>query len=314
MSRIHEALEKARRQEGNAHELPNVEEIIAAGVKLPEPEKAADPSTAAGTHEMMETIAYRESILARCPQRNWSVMDNMVFLSDETNAAAQELFRTLRSRMYQIRGTGPLEVIVVSSALPGEGKSFVSANLAHAFALQSDRRALVIDADTRRAGGLSTLLGAPSTPGLTDYLLGEQNAENILQTGPLENLYFIPCGRRVPKPGELIGNSRFGALIEQLRPAFDWIIIDTPPVVPISDAREIADLGDGVLMVVNARSTLAHLAKRGMQEFRRDSLLGVVLNRTSEPSATYYSTYGYGYGPDVLTTQPNSASQKTVQS
>ncbi len=301
MSRIHEALEKARQQQlGNAHELPSVEEVIATSAILPESEKSADAASNVGPLEMLETIADSGSIVAHCHQRDWSLNENkMIFLSDETNATGQELLRTLRSRLYQMRGTGPLKVIVISSALPGEGKSFISANLAHAFALQSNRKALVIDADMRRAGGLSSVLGAPSTPGLTDYLLGEQSAENIVQTGPLENLYFIPCGRRVPKPGELIGDSKFGRLIEQLRPAFDWIIIDTPPVLPISDARVIADLSDGVLMAVNARSTLAHLAKRAMQEFRRDSLLGVVLNLTSEPSATYYSRYGYGYGSDV---------------
>ncbi len=305
MSRIHEALERARQQQpGGTHELPNVEDILATGANSSESAIASGNASGAGPLETLETVAESGSILAHCPQRDWSPNENnMIFLSDQTNAVGQELFRTLRSRLYQMRGTGSLQVIVVSSALPGEGKSFISANLAHAFALQSDRKALVIDADMRRAGGLSTVLGAPSTPGLTDYLLGEQGAAKVIQAGPLKNLYFIPCGRRVPKPGELIGESKFGALIEQLRPAFDWIIIDTPPVLPISDARVIADLSDGVLMVVNARSTLAHLAKRAMQEFRRDSLLGVALNRTSETTATYYSKYGYGYGSDVLATQ-----------
>jgi capsular exopolysaccharide synthesis family protein len=298
MSRLHEALEKARHQQsGGAPELPDVEEIIATGASSPEGAKSADAAPDAGPAEMLEANAGSGSILTHCTQQDWSLnTNNMVFLSDETNAVSQELFRTLRSRLYQIRGTSSLEVIVVCSAIPGEGKTFVSANLAHAFAQQSDRRALVIDADIRRAGGLSTLLGAPSAPGLTDYLLGEQSAENIVQTGPLENLYLIPCGKRVATPGELICNSKFVTLIEQLRPAFDWIIIDTPPVLPISDARAIADLSDGVLMVVSARSTLAHLAKRGVREFRRDSLLGVVLNRMAEPPSAYYSEYGYGYG------------------
>lgn len=301
MSRIHEALEKARQQQpGNAHALPDVEEIIAASANSPESENDASVASSAGPLEMLEPIADGGSILAHCTQRDWLVDESkMIFLSDEIHAVGQELFRTLRSRLYQIRGTRKLEVIVVSSALPGEGKSFVSANLAHAFARQSDRKALLIDGDMRRTGGLSTIVGAPSTPGLTDYLLGMQSAENIIQTGSLKHLYFIPCGRRVSNPGELIGDSKFNKLIEQLRPAFDWIIIDTPPVLPMSDARTIADLSDGVLMVVNARSTLAQLAKRGMQEFRPNSVLGVALNWTSEPSAI--STYDYEYVSDVLT-------------
>ena len=189
---------------------------------------------------MLESVTDSASILASARQQDWQASESdLIFLASETNVGAQEQFRTLRSRLYQMQGTSQLKVIVVASAVPGEGKSFVSANLAHAFALQSDRRALVIDADIRRAGVLSTLLGAPSSPGLTDYLLGEQPLENIIQAGSLKNLYLIPCGKRTSKPGELIGDSRFPALIEQLRPVFDWIIIDTPPVVPIADARTI---------------------------------------------------------------------------
>lgn len=302
MSRIHEALEKARQQQpGGAPELPNVQEIITAGVTLPTPARTPDFTSDGGPLEMLESAADSASILTNARQQDWHINEsNLIFFAGETHAAAQEQFRTLRSRLYQMQGNGLLKVIVIASAIPGEGKSFVSANLAHVFALQSNRRALVIDADIRRAGGLSTLLGAPCTPGLTDYLLGEQPLEKIIQVSSLKNLYLIPCGKRTSKPGEIIGDSRFPALIEKLRPAFDWIIIDTPPVVPIADARTIADLADGVLLVVNARSTPAHLSKRASQEFRRESLLGVLLNRTSEPSATYYSAYGYGYGSDEL--------------
>jgi capsular exopolysaccharide synthesis family protein len=305
MSRIHEALQKARTQQsGDVRELPSIDEIIATGVGLPEPAKPSVAASYPVPPEMLETTADRASILAHCSKRDWPIKgNNLIFLADETHAAGQEQFRTLRSRLYQMRGMGRLEVLVVSSAIPGEGKSFVSANLAHAFALQSDRRVLVIDADLRRAGGLTTLLEAPTASGLTDYLLGERSAEQIIQTGSVKNLFLIPCGKRVAKPGELIGDTRFGALIEQLRPAFDWIIIDTPPVLPIADARTIAELGDGVLMVVNARSTLTHLAKRAVEEFRRDRLLGVVLNRTSEASASYYSEYGYGYGSEERAAQ-----------
>jgi len=302
MSRIHEALQKARQQQvGDTSDLPNIEDIIAAKVSIPEPEKAGDIMSDAVPSGMLEDT--RAPLLANCPRHNWPIHGrNLVFLADAEHAGGQEQFRTLRSRLYQMRRAGSLQVLVISSAVPGEGKSFVSANLSHAFAMQSEKRVLVIDADMRRAGGLSSLLESPTSPGLSDYLLGEASAEEIIQTGSLENLYLIPCGKRVSKSGELVGNSRFGSLIEQLRTVFDWIIIDTPPVVPIVDARTIAELSDGVLLVVNATSTLAHLAKRAMQEFRRDHLLGVVLNRTSEASASYYSAYGYGYGSEDLAT------------
>jgi capsular exopolysaccharide synthesis family protein len=300
MSRILEALQKARQQQvSGVPELPNIEDIIDTRTTVAASTLRAGDALNAETLDVLESLNDGSSLLANCQRRDWKVNgNNLLFLAGETHAAGQEQFRTLRSRLYQLRGTGSLEVLVISSAIPGEGKSFVSANLAHAFALQSGRRALLIDADLRRAGGLSTFLEVPSSPGLTDYLLGQQNVESIIQKGSLDNLYLIPCGKRVSKPGELIGSPHFRTLIEQLRPAFDWIIIDTPPVVPISDAPLIADLSDGVLIVVNSRSTLAHLAKRAVQQFRPESLLGVVLNRTTEPSASYYSDYGYGYGAE----------------
>jgi capsular exopolysaccharide synthesis family protein len=310
MSRIHEALQKARKQPlGSAQQFPDVDDVIAAkGAASDEPQAPSLSFTA--PLEALSALDEFEPILANCAKHNWpAVGKNMIFLSDEADVTGQEQFRTLRSRLYQMRAGGELKVIVVSSALPEEGKSFVSANLAHSFALQTGRRVLVIDADTRRAGGLSSLLEAPSTPGLTEYLLGEKRVDEIVQLGSIDRLYYIPCGRRVAKPGELIGDSSFGALIEQLRPSFDWIVIDTPPVLPISDARVIADLSDGVLMVVNSTATLSRLAKRASQEFRRESILGVVLNRTSDPSATRYSAYGYGYGiqsADHISREPSA--------
>ncbi|HEX8926477.1 MAG TPA: hypothetical protein VF786_11820, partial [Terriglobales bacterium] len=88
----------------------------------------------------------------------------------------------------------------------------------------------------------------------------------------------------------------FARLIEQLRPVFDWIVIDTPPVLPISDARVVSDHADGVLLVVNAQSTNAHLAKRAVSEFHPERILGVVLNKTKDVVAHYYSEYGYEGG------------------
>jgi capsular exopolysaccharide synthesis family protein len=303
MSRIHEALQKARKHPlGSEQELPDIEEVITVGVEGCElPQNVAPSSVLGGTSiglaEDLHSTEMIDPLLAKCVKHDWPRDGkNLVLLSKEGDAPGQEQFRTLRSRLYQMRATGDLKVLVVSSALPEEGKSFVSANLAHAFASQSGRRALVIDADMRRAGGLSNILEAPSTPGLADYLLGERRVEEIIQTGSLDRLYFIASGKRVATPGDLIGDVKLGVLLEQLRPMFDWIIIDTPPVLPIADARLVADLSDGVLMVVNSTATLSHLAKRASQEFRRESLIGVVLNRASDPSATRYSTYGYGYG------------------
>ena len=284
MSRIVDALQRARQQQpANTAELPDVDEVVAAGVTPPRAEaRQAELHTA-------------DSILSACRRQNWELSSGMLFHSDGPGSAGQEQFRTLRSRLYQLREMGSLSVIVVSSALPQDGKSFVASNLAHAFALQSGRQALLIDADLRRVGGLDEFLKAPNDPGLADYLRGERRAEEIIQKGQLENLYLIPSGIADANAGELVGSPAFARLVDQLRPVFDWIIIDTPPTIPIADAPLIAGFSDGVLLVVNATSTPSKMAKRAVQQFRKESMLGVVLNRSAEPSRLYCSYSGYGY-------------------
>jgi len=297
MSRIHEALQKARNQQSEAGpDLPDTAEIIEAGTSFIPQAPAADPLADVEPLELLRrSTGDPQHLLAQCPKSDWkSNAERLVFLGEDTHGSGQEQFRTLRSRLYQIRGNNDgFNVLVVCSAIPGEGKSFVSCNLAHAFAVQSGRRVLVIDADLRRPQGSTLLLGAAKTPGLTDYLSGDVPLSAVLQTGPIENLYLIPCGTQVSNPGELISHNKFAKLIEQLRPVFDWIVIDTPPVLPIADARVVADCADGVLLVVNAQSTHANLAKRAANEFAPKHILGVVLNKTQDVTAHYYSSYGY---------------------
>jgi capsular exopolysaccharide synthesis family protein len=302
MSRIHEALKKARQSPaGSQDQLPDVEEIIATGAAMQKTEEGAAtvPAVALTVNgpAIVPVAEPPHPLLAKCIQGTWPQgSDALVFLSEGPEVAGKEQFRTLRSRLYQMRSEGELKIVAVSSAIPGEGKSFISANLAHAFAMQSGRKVLLIDADLRRSGGLSNLLQAANSPGLVEYLQGKHALEGIIHSGSVEHFYFIPSGERVAQTGELIGDPKFATLLDQLRPLFDWIIVDTPPVLLTADARVIADLSDGVLLVVNSSGTASHLAKRAAQEFRRESLLGVVLNRAADPTATRYPGYGYGYG------------------
>lgn len=285
MSRILEALQKARLQHtGEKLELPSVDEIINAG---------ETPSTRLGSSDLAERLAMGRSLLSRCRVESWEPnQEKLLFLAGDSEPAGQEQFRSLRSRLYQMRGIAPLSVVAVSSALANDGKSFVSANLAHALALQEGRSVLLIDADLRRAGGLPDLLKSPpQLPGLTDFLSGRAGVEELLQKGPLPNLYMIPARKPVANAGELVGSPLFPQLIEMLRPIFDWIIIDTPPSAIIADAPLISGFCDGVLFVVNATATPVAMAKRAIKLFRKECLLGVVLNRSEEPTRSYY---GYG--------------------
>jgi capsular exopolysaccharide synthesis family protein len=232
-----------------------------------------------------------DTLLARCAQLEWKPdRATMLFLNGDDNARGTEEFRTLRSRLYSVREKMPLTKLLVTSALPKEGKSFTASNLAQVMVRQHGRRALLIDADLR-APQLHKMLGTTSDPGLSDYLMGRNDEFSIMQRGPLENLFFIPSGTGVADPAELVGNGRLKLLLQRVEPLFDWIIIDSPPAVPVSDASVLAKACDGVLMVVRSNVTPFDAARRARQEFPGQALVGVVLNGTradEEPYARYY--------------------------
>jgi capsular exopolysaccharide synthesis family protein len=192
-----------------------------------------------------------------------------------------------------LREKKPIRTLLITSASKGEGKSFVALNLAQAIARQHERRALLIDADLR-APRLHVRMGAPSAPGLTDYLSGEADEFSIIQADAKEDLFFIPAGRPVSNPAELLANNRLKSLLGRLASVFEWIIVDAPPVLPVSDAGVLAGMCDGVIFVVRAGATAFDLTQAACQEFRENNLLGAVLNGADEEAM--YGAYSYYAG------------------
>jgi Mrp family chromosome partitioning ATPase len=136
-------------------------------------------------------------------------------------------------------------------------------------------------------------LGAAQSPGLAEYLLGECDEFAALQRGPMENLFFMPAGRAVASAPELLSNGRLKLFLQRVEPLFDWIILDSSPVIPVSDATLVAGCCDGILMVVRSNVTPSDLARRAREEFPDKLLLGVVLN--GAPSGKLgQSKYYYG--------------------
>jgi len=289
MSRIHDALKRAEQERASSlggHVEPALQPPELQPVERPEPVHAATavmPSSVAG-------LSY-ETLLARCPQTRWEPDSRtMLFFEEDQNRKGAEEFRTLRSRLYQIREKLPLKRLMVTSALPKEGKSFVAANLAQVIVRQQGRRVLVIDADLR-SPGMHRHFGTSQTPGLSDYLLGECDEFAIMQRGPMENLFFVPAGRVASGAPELLANGRLKLFLQRVEPLFDWIILDTPPVVPVADSTLLANFCEGVLMVVRSNATPSDLARRAREEFQDKLLLGVVLNGIAAdqlPQSKYY--------------------------
>ena len=220
----------------------------------------------------------RDSVLSVCPRKAWTC-DPAALLSFNGGPPARgtEEFRALRSKLYQLQQKAPLKSLLVASAMPKEGRSFVAANLAQVMALQPECRVLLIDGDLRNPR-LHSSFGTAATPGFSEYLLHELGEFGIMQRGAGTNLFFIPSGRLVGGPTELVANGRLRSLLDQVEPLFDWIIFDSPPAVPVSDASLLANHCDGVLLVVRSDSTPFDLVRKAREKFREESLVGVVLN------------------------------------
>ena len=299
MSRIHDALKRAEQERATStgtHVEPTFDQPELRD-ELRDPAQHENlpplpPSASVAMSTMASGFNY-ESLLAHCPQTQWTPDERtMLFFQENDSRMGAEEFRTLRSRLYQIREKMPLKRLMVTSALPKEGKSFVAANLAQVMVRQHGRRALLIDGDLRNPG-MHRHLGATQSPGLADYLLGECDEFAAMQRGPMENLFFMPAGRIVPSAPELLSNGRLKLFLQRVEPLFDWIIMDTSPVIPVSDATLVAKFCDGILMVVRSNETPSDLAKRAREEFPDKLLLGVVLN--GAPSGKHaHSKYYYG--------------------
>jgi protein-tyrosine kinase len=311
MSRIYEALQKAESERKlERHEREPLTPVNEAD-QMPATAAVADYETplAFEDHRTVERIddgpgplSLGGLNLSAIPRLPWNLAAARLPAMLERGPAIEQ-FRSLRSRIYEARDIRPIKSILVTSGLPQEGKSFVSTNLALSLARHKNSKVLMIDGDMRRYT-VHELLGTEPHPGLADYLAGKATVEEIMQraeeTGDpnaaaravLQNVTFIPGGNGGDKAADLSGNARFGELLRIVSPYFDWIIIDSSPVLPVSDAVNLARSCDGVLLVARSGITKYPVAQRAASELRASNILGFVLNAVHEaPQVGNY--YGY---------------------
>ena len=209
-----------------------------------------------------------------------------------------EAFRNLRSSLLFMNNGAPRpKTILIASSVPEEGKSIVALYLASTLAL-GNSRVLLIDADMRR-GGLHRFVGAASGPGLAEVLEREKPFANaIVQTG-LENLSFLPAGDAKRNPGELVLRPEWGRLLDEVGRQFDYVVVDTPPVLATDDAAALAHKVDGILFVVRASFTSSRVASGALDQLRQRhvQVLGLILNRAVASPYEYhgYQRYRKGY-------------------
>lgn len=222
----------------------------------------------------------------------------------QTGSLAAEQFRKLRTFLIKKQ---PMKTIMVTSALQGEGKSFVSANLAVGIAFDLHLHALLVDCDLRNPS-LGKQFGLTDGKGLSDFLVGEESIPNLITHTKLERLNLISGGSIPINPAELMGSKKMEAMIEEIKNRYDdrYIILDTTPILATSEPEIMTKIVDGIILVVRAGVTPRETVQQAIHLIGKEKLLGVILNQVEFKSSGlfkkyfgsngYYHSYGSGYG------------------
>jgi succinoglycan biosynthesis transport protein ExoP len=210
------------------------------------------------------------------------------------NSAVADAYRVLRTNLIFTSAQTTGRVAVVTSANPGEGKTTTVANLAAALA-HNGAKVLAIDADLRRPT-LYQHFGVQKTPGLTDLIVGKSTASQAIQTTRIDGLQILPCGYQPPNPAELLGSPMMRQVLEALRSHYDWVLIDTPPVLAMADTSVLAALVEGVVLVLGAEKATKPTVARAIDQVHGvgGKVIGVVLNKVNLERNSYYYSQHYG--------------------
>lgn len=225
-------------------------------------------------------------------------------ITDNVTFDITEAFRNLKASLtvsIPKSGAGKGQVIMMTSACPEDGKTTVAVNVSLMFAI-SEAKVILVDADIRK-GRVARFFKKRSKPGLSDYLSGQVQLEDIIRkTEHAENLSYIPCGTHSPRPYELLESAEMRNLIEKLREEYDYIIIDTPPVILVSDALALAKEADGTVVVCRHQSSFVSDVGKTIEKlnFAKANVLGVVVNdynsfEKESARSKRYKYYNYAY-------------------
>jgi protein-tyrosine kinase len=205
-----------------------------------------------------------------------------------------EQFRYLRSRLDILRKQRDIKVVLITSSIPEEGKTLVATGLAGVFAQEPGKRVLLIDADMRKPRPRLNLGLNGSNPGLSGVLAGTIGFESALLASDNPEFWFLPSGPLPSNPTELLSSTALERILKTSVQMFDWVIIDSPPVLSLSDATLLAGMSDTVLLILRANSTPAKLVEDTISRVGRDRICGVVINRQTQAHASrYYYQYYY---------------------
>ena len=220
---------------------------------------------------------------------------HQLIVHEQPKSPIAEAYRTLRTNIQYAKVDGELKVLLFTSAGPSEGKSTLAANTAIALA-QTGQRVILVDCDLRKP--VQHHVFELNKKGLTNCLVGESPAVELLQDTAVENLRVLTSGPIPPNPAELLGSARMGQAIEALKEAADYVVLDCPPTIAVTDACVLSRRADGVILVLDADQVRPEMAQKAKEllENAQANLLGTILNRAEVESEHSYYYYYYGHG------------------
>jgi capsular exopolysaccharide synthesis family protein len=303
MSRIFDALQRSGTEQSGV-EYPDMVSVATEVFEAPRRQASSDraitdqaPASQAPVVQVpvMEAIAQElekeDDVPAEFPSLEICVTPSsrLVYLTEPDGLAAEK-FRFLGVRLRQLQQNRQLKKVLVTSTIPEEGKSLVSANLASVLAKRK-QRVLLLEGDLRRPT-LAQQFGLGRLAGLAEWLQsGLQTASNIYHLGG-PGFWLMPAGAPPANPLELMQSGRLSQLMGQLVTLFDWIVVDSPPLLPLADTTVWARLTDGILLVAREGRTEKKQLQRGLEALKKSDLLGVVLNGCSHSDhESYYQRY-----------------------
>ena len=281
-------------------------EYMDSTVNTPQSVWAAVSLTTLGVVPHLKSLPekYRTGVLQRTtakyldsPKESGDSMSRELVMARDQLSLTAESYRTIRTALLLAKADHPPKVILLTSPAPGEGKTLTAVNLGIALA-QSGQSVIVVDADLRK-GRCHKLVNVSNQAGLANVLAGQTSLRSVTRETGLKNFYVLPRGGLPPNPADLLMSNKMQTVLDELRNSFDFVLIDSPPAIAVSDAAVLSAFCDGVLLVFHGQKTTAQAARRAVE--RMDSinatLLGVILNGVDIRNPdyvdyrSYYPTY-----------------------